>query len=245
LFQKSHTLAGIIIAGFLPNLIVGVYFYIKGIKKRGLTYRVNEVRIPIVKGGEASGLTILHNDKEMAGDITAAHIAIWNQGRESIRPGNMLRTLVIETENFIPILKVNVCKMTRDVVNISLDESKCQQGQLSVSWDILETNDGGIVQVIYAGSPDTMISAYATVEGQKKIIDFAYLRHVQPHIKPQIYFAMFMMSSILFLSLWPFQNSTTVPLWRRVTGVLGFIGYFISIFQSLSILRRQKPPFEF
>src|SRR4030095_6638017 len=145
---------------------LAIYFYIKANKKRGLTYRVNEIRTLIVKGGEASSLTILHKNTEIVGDITAVHIAIWNQGHESIRPKHMLRPLIIETKNSVPILESRIRKMTRDVVELKLDESQCEQGQLSVSWNILETKDGGIVQIIYAGSPDIRITAYATLEGQ-------------------------------------------------------------------------------
>jgi hypothetical protein len=114
----------------------------------------------MVTRGDASGLTILYNNTAVVGDITAVHIAIWNRGREAIRPMHVLRPLVIETENHAPILESKILKTTRDVIELKLDESKCQQGQLSVSWDIFETNDGGIVQIIYAGSPDITLQRH-------------------------------------------------------------------------------------
>jgi hypothetical protein len=47
-----------------------------------------------------------------------------------------------------------------------------------VSWDILEQNEGGIVQLIIAGKPDVTISAQATVEGQGAIREVAFVPRV-------------------------------------------------------------------
>lgn len=171
----------------------------------------------------------------------------------------MLRPLVIQTENSVPILEVKIRKMTRDVVGLRLDESQCKQGQLSVSWDILEKNDGGIVQIIYAGSPDINITAQATLEGQKNIIDYSYLRHLEPRLKENLYFPVIM--SIWFsiqispcvihetMNLPNVFRSFNVPLWLEllnyILGILILIGGVVAIFKFVPIIRHQKLPFEF
>jgi hypothetical protein len=87
----------------------------------------------------------------------------------------MLRPLVIEIDNHAPILEATIQRVTHDVVELRLDESKCDQGRLGVSWQILEEHDGGIMQIIYAGSPDLPITAHAIVEGQRSIIDCSHI----------------------------------------------------------------------
>jgi hypothetical protein len=70
------------ILGFVIGLIgiaLAIYFYIRGTKRPGHTYKVHPVRTPIVRAGAVSRLSILHDGHEIKSDITAAHIAIWNQ----------------------------------------------------------------------------------------------------------------------------------------------------------------------
>jgi hypothetical protein len=55
------------------------------------------------------------------------------------------------------------------VVNVRIDSSHAQQGKLNITWDILEHNDGAIVQVILAGNEETQLSANAIIEGQSSV----------------------------------------------------------------------------
>jgi hypothetical protein len=158
---------------------LALYLYTRGNKRRALTCLVRPVRTQIVRAGAASRLSVVHDGREIKSDITAVHIAIWNQGRESIRQANMLRPLIIQTEDHAPILEASIHKATRDVIGLRLDESKCSQGCLGVSWDILEERDGGVVQIIYAGPPALHIIADAIPEGQRGIISFDF-SHVIP-----------------------------------------------------------------
>ena len=56
-------------------------------------------------------------------------------------------------------------------IGLRLDESACDFGQLKVNWDILEERDGGIVQIVYEGSPELLIAASGIPEGQRGIIN--------------------------------------------------------------------------
>jgi hypothetical protein len=254
------------ILGFIIGIPLTIYLYRRGNKKRGLTYMVRPTRTQIVRAGAASRLSVVHNGREIKSDITAVHIAIWNQGRESIREANMLRPMTIQTEGFAPILEASIHMATRDVIRLRLDESKCSQGCLGVSWDILEERDGGVVQIIYAGPPELHIIADAIPEDQREIIGID-LSHVIPPVPGAEKIPRLMVMILLCLSasvvlellvnvaqIGGYLQSTSLmdrrpvkswEYWLVGLNAVVLVGGFALIPQIISRLRQMKPPFEF
>jgi hypothetical protein len=245
------------------SMVLAYYFYRRGIKKRGLSYKVSTARTPIVRSGAASRLSVFHDGREIKSDITAVHIAIWNQGGQSIRPEDMLRPMVIATENFAPILEASIRHVTRGEIGLRLDESECDHGRLKMSWDILEERDGGIVQIIYAGSPELLITAYATPEGQRGIMNYStpFLPPVHGIERLMTLLILCMFASVLIelvkqgnyvFQIFPVADAPAIgERWEWI----GRWSFFINIvvvggtawlmFRFISRLRRGKPPFEF
>jgi hypothetical protein len=95
-------------------------------------------------------------------------VAVWNGGNEPIRPVQILEPLTIEVDPSV-LLEARVLYTTHKVVNLQLDRQAFQAGKLSARWDILEKNDGGIIQLIYSGRSDTRIRVHAVIEGQREI----------------------------------------------------------------------------
>lgn len=160
------------IVGSLASVIsipLAIYFYTEAKQVPLLTYYVHPSRAVVVKAGQASKLTIDYANKEIKSDITAVQIAIWNQGKSPIKKGSILKPIVLRTENGVPILEVSIRKISRDVTNLVLDSQDNDKGRVTLSWDILERNDGGIVQLIYAGGPETKITVDGVIEGQEGI----------------------------------------------------------------------------
>jgi hypothetical protein len=170
---------------------LAIYFYFVGQAVRRLVYSVNPVKTTVVKGGEASALRVLHNNQEISGDITAAQIAVWNQGALSIRPENILSPVRILLRPKAQILGAKISKATRDVIGASIDRSGLAEGVVGTSWKILEQNDGFVVQLIFAGATETTIALEGTVERQQGVTQLmpidrvrspaeqlAYRRHV-------------------------------------------------------------------
>jgi hypothetical protein len=168
------------VAGVL-GLILSVYFYIQSEKKRDLAYYVNPAQAVVVQTGESSNLHVFFGNHEpsheLTSDVTAAQIAIWNEGNESIRPDNVLRQVVIRTIPSVPILETSIRKKSRDVVNVTLDQSHLNDGVVGIQWNILEQNDEAIIQIVYAGRPPiNQIQVSGVIEGQGNI---RQLRDVQ------------------------------------------------------------------
>jgi hypothetical protein len=130
---------------------------------------VNPVKTIVVKGGETSALRVLHGDQEVKGDVTAAQVAIWNGGSESIRPENILGPVRLVLHPPAAILEASVRKASRGVIGASLDTSRLAVGIINVTWKILERNDGAVIQLIFAGPAQTDIEVEGIVEGQPTV----------------------------------------------------------------------------
>ena len=104
-----------------------IYFYIQSDKKRDLASYVNPAQAVVVKTGESSNLHVFFGNHEpsheLTSDVTAAQIAIWNEGNESIRPDNVLKQVVIRTNPSVPILEASIRKKSRDVVDLLPENS--------------------------------------------------------------------------------------------------------------------------
>jgi hypothetical protein len=151
------------------SVVLAVYFFLASRETRELTYFVHPVKSIIVSSGKSSQISVAHENESITTDVTATQIAFWNAGRESIRKDNVLRPFVIKVGDQVPILETRIRKKSREVVEILIDEEKAQQGELSIGWNILEQYDGAAIQLVFAGPPDTRITADAVIEGQSGV----------------------------------------------------------------------------
>jgi len=136
---------------------------------RKLTYYVHPIRTVVIKSDETTGLRVLHRGQQITGDVTAAQIAVWNQGSEPIRREDILDEVRIVTSPRAPILEASVRKVSREIIGLRLDDSRRASGMIPLSWKILERDDGGVVQLIYAGPATVGISVVGAVVGQSQV----------------------------------------------------------------------------
>jgi hypothetical protein len=120
----------------------------------------------VVKSGTAAPISVNFNGKAVTTDITAAQIAIWNAGRMPIKRADVLQRVLITLPAAVPILEASIRKVSRNVTNITLDETVPARDQVCVQFDILEQNDGCTIQLIYGGSPDVPITVSSVIIGQ-------------------------------------------------------------------------------
>lgn len=161
------------------GILLSVYFYWSGQERPKLTYYVHPSKAAVFRTGQASRLRLMLDEQIVKNDISAAQVAFWNAGRKAIRQADILRNLTIRTSNGVPIIEARIRKISRDVVRVSLDESKLTEGQLTVMWNILENSDGAVVQLIYQGDESTNIVAAAVVAGQPEISRLGYFREIR------------------------------------------------------------------
>jgi hypothetical protein len=163
----------------IAGIFLAIYFYMDAKVVPELTYFVNPAKAVIGKPGQMNRITVLVDKDTLRTEVSAVQVAFWNRGKQTIKTNNVLKSLVIYTEHGEPILETTIRKMSRDVVGVGLNQSMMARGRITVSWDILERNDGGVIQLIYAGGPDVPIRAECVLEGQSKIKRLEYPKEIK------------------------------------------------------------------
>lgn len=152
----------------VAGIVVTAIFDLGSQKQRALVYAVNPVRTTVVAAGQVSQLEVLHNGKRLGNaNVVAAQIAIWNAGKESIRRENILQDIVISTTPSVQILEASIKVRSREVTEFTLLDTAetLAEGKTSVSWRILEQNDGASIQLIYSGPENVDIAVGGIIEG--------------------------------------------------------------------------------
>jgi hypothetical protein len=161
--------------GFIVGIIgigVGVFFGMRSIASRKLTFSVYPVRTTVVKSGEASVLSVFANQEKIDSDITAVQVSLWNSGKLEIEKDDILEPVLVYTEPKVRILEASIKKASRDIINLQIRTDRFSSGEVPISWNIFEKNDGGIVQIIYSGDAAVRFNLRGTIKGQSKIISF-------------------------------------------------------------------------
>lgn len=153
----------------LIGIALAIYFHNAAQENRELCFYVNPTKTNIVKSGQTSGLSISFKGKTITSDVTAIQVVIWNRGEKSIRGNNILKPIVLDT-NSVPVLEAKVTKESREgIVGTKLDTSDSEEGKIGISWDIIEEDDGCIVQLICSGGIETNVGLEGIIEGQKRL----------------------------------------------------------------------------
>ncbi len=170
-FLRRNWLA---IIAILIGIAVSNHFYQKSIAKREPVFLVDPSRTEIIDCTrlEETPLRVVRaSGDEIKGDVTSTRFYFWNNGRQSIKPSNILEPLIITLDD--PdgeILDYKILKQSREVVKPLLQPDTADPGRsLFLSFGILEPEDGLTSQVIYKGNPDATLTISGTVEGVRVI----------------------------------------------------------------------------
>ncbi|OGO05929.1 MAG: hypothetical protein A2Z76_04320 [Chloroflexi bacterium RBG_13_56_8b] len=244
------------IIGLLVGIILPTYFYFHTRVERELVYAVNPVRTAVVTAGQASELSVFH-EGEPLGDVnvTAAQVAIWNAGKQSIREEDILRPIVISTDPPVPILEVSIRQRSREVTEFNLvgTPESLASGRVPVSWYILEKDDGASIQLIYEGTQDVNFRVEGVIEGRHEIKDVELgvsIKTPQEQVSEQesgrwAYGIMALASGLALVIIFVFLvvRRKWREYWLPMVGFLPFFG--MSVWQYFSISTRLWPPFGF
>jgi len=161
--------------GFIGTLasVIGlglaVYLYLTGQQHRDLVFTVHPARTILAQGLQTGKLKVEFRGSQVQSDVVGVRVALWNQGKGSIRSSNVLSPIQIRITPTVSILEATVIKVSRDVAGLRvIDNSDAfRKGELELAFSILEEGDGGSVQVIYAGSPEAVVDVVGVIEGQR------------------------------------------------------------------------------
>lgn len=157
-----------IFLGVIGLLWSGI-FALWSIEESDLTYMINPIKTTIFTAEKMSSLKVYTQGKEIKKDITAIQISIWNQGKKSIRPEDILKTIEIYSEPPVEIIEALIRNISREVTHFQIETNAISQGVIKPKWNILEKNDGASIQLIFAGPSHTKFKLRGIIEGQKEI----------------------------------------------------------------------------
>jgi hypothetical protein len=172
----SRPIVGIagLIAGVVGFGLAAVFYASLPEQQCGtLAAAMHPVRTTVVKMGGASGLSVHLEGQEVKSDVTAVQVALWNDGDLPIRQSDVMEPVKIITPG-CRILDASLCKQSRDGVNMRLALDDLVDGKLGVSWEILEPNDGGVIQLIYAGPASAPIELRGVLKGEQNLSKVEY-----------------------------------------------------------------------
>ena len=125
----------------------------------------------IVREGQLSRLSVTLDGKPITTDLTAAQVTIWNDGNQSIRREHVLEPMALRTPAGVRIVDVAIRKVSRSLVHPELDKTKFENGEVDVSWNILEGYDWIDLQITYAGPTSAGVTGSAVVEDQPGLVN--------------------------------------------------------------------------
>lgn len=156
--------------GFIFGLF-GVWAYFASVKKPHFLYYVSNTRTPIVQTGKLDNFSVILDGTAIQGDLSSAEIQIWNDGKEPIRKGDILKPVTISMESNRPIYKVESV-ITRDVIGGGVITTNYHKGTFTVDWNILEKGDGIKLQIIYGGNVKTQLHVGGAFVGQSEPVEY-------------------------------------------------------------------------
>jgi hypothetical protein len=232
---------------------LSIYLALRQPEHRDLSYFVHPEKTAIVekmaiaKEGQIPRLSVTLDGKPVVSDVTAAQVAIWNEGNQAIRKEHVLESLQLRTSPSVPIVDATIRKTSRGVVRFELDKANFQRGELGLSWNILEGGDGAILQVVFAGGTETDLVATATLEGQSAI------HRIEDRFLPQKYDpSNHMMRTIV--TIWLFSIGQLFLFWivamankQRLDRAWPGVSLAVGAIATLIVvaLRDHRPPFGF
>ena len=184
----------------LIGIILAVYFYSQSKESRDLVYSINPSKALVVDSKKASNIQVLFNNKIISSDIVAVQVAVWNHGKKSIKKGDSLQAIKITTNDSLKILETSIREISRKVTNFSIAKDSLDNRSILLDWDILENNDGAIIQILFSGKLDSRFFINGAFEGQSKINEVAgYDSEHRQLSYVSFLFGIVFLSAVLFL----------------------------------------------
>lgn len=154
----------------LCSTSLAVYFYYQSLKERELTISIDSTRTQLFSAqDDNSPFEIKFKDTPVKDNVTAMQFRFWNDGKLAIRKEDILTPLTLRFDQRVKILEVKIIKTFREIAKISINEAELNQGVIPISWNILDNNDGAIIQVIYEGYPNANPEFACEIVEQKEL----------------------------------------------------------------------------
>lgn len=157
----------------VAGMLLSYYFYTISIKVREPSFVITkDVSLFSSQKGLSSKYIklIKSNDgKELFKNIYIKEVAIWNNGKESIKEANVLKPVKLIFNEGVEIIDAFVSEINRPDIVKGKAYFKPGGNAVTISFSILENDDGMKVQVVYASLESSSAEVGGVIEGVDKI----------------------------------------------------------------------------
>jgi len=157
----------------LAGMLLSYYFYTISIKIREpafvITKNVSLFSSP--KGLSSKYFKIVKSSDgtELLKNLYIQEVAIWNNGKESIKNENVLKPITLTFNGEIEIIDAFISEVKRPDIVKGKISFKPGENVVTTSFSILENNDGMKIQVVYASLESSIANVDGVIEGVEAI----------------------------------------------------------------------------
>jgi hypothetical protein len=202
------------LVSIITSLFVSYYFYDKSLKYRELHYMTDifPQSIFTAQKDSTTPIKISKNDgSPLTSSVYLANHEIWNNGTQPILNTDVLTPITVSfTDKDSSILAVSIAKSSRSVTDCNVCLDKKTNKSFTVSFKVLEPQDGCILKIFYTGSQYPPLKIDGEVIGLKSIILHKdtidellnrpnYWRHISDHFPEAILFLAFSLFLYLYM----------------------------------------------
>jgi hypothetical protein len=162
----QHPLFGILsFLGTILGVILAIIFYRVSKREKKPYWSIGSNNLIEGFSSQVPGLEISYNNQKVE-NLTVSKIVFWNDGKETIHGTDIAEAdpLQIIARGNVKILDIKVLKTNSEPSRFcNPDDSELQSS--FVTFDFLDKNQGGIIQVIHTGTSSMDISLKGTLKG--------------------------------------------------------------------------------
>ena len=242
-------IAGMAIIATIVSVPLALYFGWASSRSRELSWYASAPR-PLVQRGQApTPLEVRFSGRPIDHDVYVLQVQLWNAGRLEIEETDVLSPIVLQIKDGArpaEILDAKVLSTSRPETRFVLaPRSPSSQGQVPLSWRILELHDGGLIQLVCATEAVPSATVAGSVKGQHRVLA---VRATSQSRFPSVLFVIFCvfvpvisMSFIESLVKRTSWRSTVKGFLATVVGSAAVMAVLVGLFVFL--LRTPTPPF--
>ena len=151
----------------LLGAVLAVIFWLDSLAERNLQFKDDYPSGEVVKAGQSSSLPGLFNGVQIEGNISVTPVAIGNAGKLAVKRENFREPIVVTVSPKAKILEVTLRTVYPSSTGFAVDTSEISKGLIKLDWKSLETNEGAVIQIIFAGTSALEPKLKAEIDGPR------------------------------------------------------------------------------
>ncbi|MFM9989758.1 hypothetical protein [Flavobacterium sp.] len=151
----------------IVSIILAFIFYFKSIRNKKPIYNIETNRLVSNNLTSLSKIEIKYNNSPVS-NLSVTKIALWNNGKESIRRNDIASSdpIIIKTKDNVLLYDFEV--VYEKAVNVIVVEKE-SENSLKISFEFLDFNDGVVLNIYHSGNRSDNIKISGTLIGSEKI----------------------------------------------------------------------------